>query len=54
MKLELPSFKELIPDFVIEILKLFKSSVEVEFLNSLFKVTEGIIKTYAYDDLNDS
>ena len=54
--LGLPSFKELLRKFLNRIFKLFQQtqSSDSDFLNSLFKCTSELIKTYAiYQDLSD-
>ena len=53
--LDLPSFKELMKKFLNKIFKLFEttsSSSDNDFLNSLFRCTAELIRTYAtYQDL---
>ena len=54
--LGLPSFKILLKKFLNRILKLFNgaSHVDSDFLNSLFKCTSELIKTYSvYADLSE-
>ena len=54
--LGLPSFKELLKKFLNRIFKLFQQtqSSDADFINSLFKCTSELIRTYAiYQDLSD-
>jgi hypothetical protein len=54
--LDLPTFKILLKKFLNRILKLFNgaSNSDSEFLNSLFKCTSELIRTYSvYSDLSD-
>ena len=56
MGLGLPSFKELLKKFLNRIFKLFEQtqSSDSDFINSLFKCTSELIRTYAiYQDLSD-
>jgi hypothetical protein len=54
--LGLPSFKELLKKFLNRIFKLFDQtqSSDSDFINSLFKCTSELIRTYAiYQDLSE-
>jgi hypothetical protein len=54
--LGLPSFKLLLKKFINRIFKLFdtNNSAENDFINSLFKCTSELIKTYTvYNDLSE-
>jgi hypothetical protein len=52
--LGLPSFKENLGRFLSRIFKLFEQSSDNDFVNSLFKCTSELIKTYAiYKDLSE-
>jgi hypothetical protein len=54
--LGLPSFKEHLKKFIGSILKQFAkvSNTDVEFLNSLFRCTTELIRTYSvYNDLSE-
>ena len=52
--LGLPSFKEHLGRFLSRIFKLFEQSSDSDFINSLFKCTSELIKTYSvYKDLSD-
>ena len=54
--LGLPTFKTLLKKFLTRILRLFENvtAADAEFLNSLFKCTSELIRTYSvYNDLSE-